>query len=236
VPAEGGGTGTDTQGSGPVRLTDEWCDELATMIAEAPINLVSRADRASVRKLHVDEAVAVARHLRLEDGSSWMDLGTGAGLPGLVLAAAFPRVKWTLLDARAKKIAQVAQFAVRLGLMNITTVHARAEDLADHTEHKGRYSGVVARAVASLQLTIALGRGFVEDGELVVIRGPKARKESAALVRWIDDLGITLETVERISGTMRPTWLIRVRGRGPVPAHFPRARRRLLDSARGGTR
>jgi 16S rRNA (guanine527-N7)-methyltransferase len=206
------------------------------MIAGAPINLVSRADRANVRELHVDEAVAIAHRIRPEDGSSWMDLGTGGGLPGLVLAAAFPRVAWTLLDARAKKIAQVAQFAARLGLTNVTTVHARAEDLADQPAHRGRYAGVIARAVASLEMTIALGRGFVEDGELIVIRGPKAREESAALVRWIDDLGITLETVERISGTMRPTWLIRVRGRGPVPVHFPRARRRLLDSARGGTR
>jgi 16S rRNA (guanine527-N7)-methyltransferase len=206
------------------------------MIAAAPINLVSRADRANVRELHVDEAVAIAHRIRAEDGTSWMDLGTGGGLPGLVLAATFPRVAWTLLDARAKKVEQVAQFAARLGLPNVTTVHARAEDLADQAAHRGRYAGVVARAVASLEMTIALGRGFVEDGELIVIRGPKARKESAALVRWIDDLGITLETVERISGTMRPTWLIRVRGRGPVPVHFPRARRRLLDSARGGTR
>jgi hypothetical protein len=85
-------------------------------------------------------------------------------------------------------------------------------------------------------MTIALGRGFVEDGELVVIRGTKAREESAALVRWSDDLGVTLETVEQISGTMRPTWLIRLRGRGPAPVHFPQVRRRLLNSARGGTR
>jgi 16S rRNA (guanine527-N7)-methyltransferase len=222
--------------SGPAPLTDAWCDALAAMIAEAPINLVSRADRGSVRDVHVDEAVAVAGRMRPQDGSSWMDLGTGGGLPGLVLAAAFPRVTWTLLDARAKKVAQVAEFASRLGLKNVTTLHARAEDAADRPEHRGRYAGVVARAVASLEVTIALARGFVEDGELVVVRGPKAREESAALVRWSDGLGITLETVERISGTMRPTWLIRVRGRGPVPVHFPQARRRLLNSARGGTR
>lgn len=228
--------GSDAGVSGPVPLTDAWCDELAAMIADAPINLVSRADRPNVRELHVDESVAIAHHIRPENGSSWMDLGTGGGLPGLVLAASFPHVEWMLLDARAKKIAHVAQFAERLGLTNVTTVHGRAEELAERPEHQGRYAGVVARAVASLEMTIALGRGFVEDGELIVVRGPKARKESAALVRWSDDLGVTLETVVQISGTMRPTWLIRLRGRGPAPVHFPQARRRLLNSARGGTR
>jgi 16S rRNA (guanine527-N7)-methyltransferase len=230
------GSRRDPEAAGPVELADAWCDELASLIAGASVNLVSRADRASVRELHVDESVAIAQHIRPRAGSDWMDLGTGGGLPGLVLAGSFPQVRWTLLDARAKKVSQVRQFAAKLGLANVTTVHARAEELSALPEHQGQYAGVVARAVASLELTIALGRGFVEDGELIVIRGPKAQRESAALVRWSDDLGVTLEIVERISGTMRPTWLIRVRGRGPAPVRFPQARRRLLNSARGGTR
>lgn len=220
----------------PERLTDAWCDRLASMIADAPVNLVSRGDRANVRELHVDECVAVAQHLRPESGSSWMDLGTGGGLPGLVLAASFPSVEWTLLDARAKKLLQVRQFAEELGIGNVATVHGRAEDLASSPAHLGRYAGVVTRAVAPLGASVALCRGFVEDGEIIAVRGPKVHEEAESLVRWCEDLGVTLTTVEQISGTMRPTWLIRLRGRGPTPARFPRARTQLLLSARGGTR
>lgn len=212
-----------------------WLDELAALIASSPINLVSRGDRADVRGLHVDESVAVAQAMRPAVGSRWMDLGTGGGLPGLVLAACFPAVTWTLVDARAKKLSQVEHFARVLELDNVTTLHGRAEELSGDRAHDGAYAGVVARAVGSLALTAALARGFVERGEIVAIRGPRAREEASAIVRWCDDLGITLETVLEISGTMRPTWLIRLCGRGPAPARFPRARTELLQSARGGT-
>jgi 16S rRNA (guanine(527)-N(7))-methyltransferase RsmG len=213
-----------------------WLDRLAALIADAPVNLVSRGDRTNVRAVHVDECVAVAQRIRPARGASWMDLGTGGGLPGLVLAAAFPDVAWTLLDARRKKVALVRQFADELGLENVTTLHGRAEELTADPAYGGRYAGVTSRAVGSLAASVALSRGFVEDGEIVAIRGPKADAEAESLVPWCDDLGITLATVERISGTMRPTWLVRWQGRGPVPARFPRARTQLLQSARGGTR
>lgn len=226
----------DNTATVPVPLSDAWLDGLASLIADAPINLVSRGDRTNVRALHVDECVAVAQQIRPGRGTWWMDLGTGGGLPGLVLAASFPAVHWTLLDARAKKLVLVRGFAEELGLENVTTVHGRAEELASDRAHRGRYAGVVSRAVGSLAPTVALCRGFVDDGEIVAVRGPRASAEAESLVRWCDDLGVTLPTVELISGTMRPTWLVRLRGRGPAPGRFPRARTRLLQSARGGTR
>ena len=220
----------------PQPLSAAWCDRLASLIAAAPVNLVSRGDRASVRELHVNECVAVAQHVQPASASSWMDLGTGGGLPGLVLAASFPSVSWTLVDARSKKLVQVRRFAEELGLRNVTVLHGRAEELATEPTHRGRYAGVIARAVGPLDVTVALCRGFVEAGEIIAIRGPKAEEEAESLVRWCDGLGVTLVAVERIDGTMRPTWLIRLRGRGPLPDRFPRTRARLLYSARGGTR
>jgi 16S rRNA (guanine527-N7)-methyltransferase len=217
-------------------LADDWLDELAALIAAAPVNLVSRGDRADVRGLHVDECVALAGALTLRPGDHWLDLGTGGGLPGLVLAASFPSTSWTLLDARAKKLAQVERFAAALGIGNVTTLHGRAEDLSLDAVHAGSYAGVVARAVASLEVTAALSRGFIRDGEVVAIRGPRAPDEAKAIVRWCQDLGMSVETVRQISGTIRPTWLIRLRGLGPAPGRFPRARTELLQSARGGTR
>lgn len=218
----------------PQEIPEDWASILSDLIAGAPVNLVSRRDRPRVREIHVDEAIAVARSLRLAAGSRWMDLGTGGGLPGLVLAAAFPSVTWTLVDARGKKIAQVERFADALGLENVQVLHARAEDLGA-TAHVGGYDGVVSRAAGSLAQTAVLARPFVSDGEIVAIRGPQAAHDVAATSKICEDLGLLVEAVEQISGTIRPTWLVRLRGPGPVPANFPRTQRALLRATRGGS-
>lgn len=218
----------------PRQVPDTWRDALAHRIATAPVNLVSARDRARVRRAHVDECVAVGERLVVSASASWLDLGTGGGLPGLVLAALYPSASWTLLDARAKKLRLVARFAAELGLDNVTVLHGRAEHLVDEPAYAGAFCGVISRAVAPLDRAVALSRGFVRDGQIIAIRGPEARAEAQRLVRLREDLDIDVVAVEQISGSMRPTWLIRARGRGPAPDHFPQMRQQLLRTARGG--
>lgn len=218
----------------PLPIAPEWLDGLGELIASAPVNLVSRGDRDDVRRRHLDECVSVARALRPSPGSRWMDLGTGGGLPGLVLAAAFPTVSWTLIDARSKKIAQVEGFVHDLGLANVTTLHARAEDLWRDDNMVGRYDGVVSRAVAGLVQTVALARAFVTNGELIVIRGSDAHVEARRLEEIADELDATVIGVEAVDGTIRTTWLVRVRGRGRVPPDFWRSQRALTRRRAGG--
>jgi 16S rRNA (guanine(527)-N(7))-methyltransferase RsmG len=210
-----------------------WAEDLARLVAEAPLNLVSRRDRHDVRRLHIDECIKVSDHLELHAGDRWMDLGTGGGLPGLVLAAMHPAVQWTLVDARAKKISQVRRFADALGLGNVQALHARAEDLV-LPAHVGVYDGVVSRAVGSLGRTAVLARPFIANGVIVAIRGPRARTEAAEHATVCADMGLVVDAVEEISGTIRPTWLVRLRGQGPVPTDFPRTQRALLRAISGG--
>lgn len=219
-----------------MRLTDEWLDLLGSLIADAPVNLVSRSDRADVRGRHLDECVAVADLLRLGAGERWMDLGTGGGLPGLVLAGAFPTVTWVLLDARAKKVAQVARLATELGLSNVTPEHARVEDLWNGGEPTDAFDGVVSRAVASLPRTVALARPLVHTGEILAIRGSDGVAEASALGAMAGGLAATVASVQRVKSAVRATWLVRVRGHGPVGPDFVGVRDRLLRPNRGGTR
>lgn len=201
----------------PRPVSDEWLDQLTALIANAPINLVSRRDRAHVRSRHVDECVAVANVLRIRPGARWMDLGTGGGLPGLVLAAAFPEVSWTLLDARRKKLGQVQHFVAALGLANVEVLHGRAEQLANDLALRGGFDGVISRAVGSLEDTVGLARGFLRPGgEVIAIRGRSVHEEVASAWSTLPGLGLSIEAVEQISGTIRSTWLVRLRGRsGP---------------------
>lgn len=209
-----------------------WLEHLAALIAASPVNLVSRADRHNVLAVHVDECVRVAPELSVAPGSRWLDLGTGGGLPGLVLAAVYPESTWCLLDARAKKVRQVASFVRALHLTNAETVHGRAEELSKTAT---RYDGVVSRAVGSLAETVVLARPFVHRGQIVAIRGPRAAGEVEKLRAWCEDLGLSVSGLTEVGGTMRPTWLVRLLAHGPTPPRFPTARRALLRPTTGGS-
>lgn len=212
-------------GSGPASpLSDDArLARVAELIVGSPHNLVSRAERPRVATVHVPEAVALVPHLEARSGSRWLDLGTGGGLPGLVLAICLPEVSWVLLDSVAKKVAAVESFAAELALENVTAVAGRAEDLAHLPGWRGAFDGVVARAVAPLPVLLELSRGFLPDGgRLAAVKGPT----------WEDELGASEEAMRVLgwhhSGTLgikeavRPTWLVTMQAVGSIPRRFPR--------------
>jgi 16S rRNA (guanine527-N7)-methyltransferase len=198
-------------------------DTLAGLISQSPHNLVSRRDRGLVASEHIPEAVAVAALLGAERGQRWMDLGTGGGLPGLVLAVLAPDVEWTLLDSTRKKIVVVEDFARQLGLANVHGLGERAEVSARDPLHRGVYDGVVARAVAPLAVLVELARGFVRDGGLLVaVKGPGHVEELDVAAAAMAALRWRLLGVERVTSTPRPTWLVRMRAEGDPPPRYPR--------------
>lgn len=226
---------TPIGGPGSIEDVDAaWADRLAAMLATSPVNLLSRDDRARAREVHVDECARIARALRPVAGSRWMDLGTGGGLPGLVLARVHPTTSWTLVDARRKKVDAVASFAEALDLPNVRALHGRAEALAD-TELRGAFDGVVSRAAGSLEATVTLARPFVTSGEIVAIRGPRVDHDVTSATRRCGQLGLSVEDVIEIGGTIRPTWLVRLRADGAVPDDFSRMQRKLLRGPGGGS-
>lgn len=194
----------------------------ADLLAVAPHNLVARGDRPNTRALHIDEAVAVGDILSPVPGTSWMDLGTGGGLPGVALAVTHPLVHWTLVDSVAKKIGAVRGFVADLGLTNVSVVQGRAEDLARLAEHRGRYDGLVARAVARLPVLLELARGFLRPGAvLAAIKGPSAQLEVDEAQPARRALGYETPRLVPIT-SQRPTLLVLMTAAGPPPARFPR--------------
>lgn len=139
-----------------------------------------------------DFAVALCRHyldslapLRLEGlfahDARLIDVGSGAGFPGLPLAIARPDLRVTLLDALQKRVSFLSAVVEDLGLTNVRLVHARAEDGARAPEHRERYDLAVARAVAPLPVLCELLLPFVAvGGRMLCYKGPAAQEELEA--------------------------------------------------------
>ena len=108
------------------------------------INLVSRKDIHLLEVHHILHAMLGAHYLKWSAGAQVLDVGTGGGLPGLVLAILFPDCSFTLLDSVRKKILAVEQVAAKLELTHVRCIWARVE------QHSAQYDYITGRAVAAL--------------------------------------------------------------------------------------
>ncbi|HUG86424.1 MAG TPA: RsmG family class I SAM-dependent methyltransferase [Euzebya sp.] len=193
------------------------------MIAESPHNLVSSRDRELVDTVHIPECIAVVEAIHAGDGQHWIDLGTGGGLPGLVAAILRPRVGWTLIDARQKKVDAVNEFIEILGLANARAVAGRAEVLARDEAYRGLYDGVVSRALARLDIVAELARGYLRArGRLEVVKGPSVDQERGYFQRSSGRLRMKETGSQRIGSTERGTVLVSIAAQGGPPRGIPR--------------
>jgi 16S rRNA (guanine527-N7)-methyltransferase len=129
------------------------------------VNLTAVRDRAQMVTLHVDDCLVAQPLLQ---GNSVLDVGTGAGFPGLPLAIVEPDREFTLIDSNNKKIMFVQHVAGLLGLDNVTAVKARAEDYAPGR----RFDTVIARALAALPRLVEIaGHHVREGGVFVALKG-----------------------------------------------------------------
>ncbi len=151
---------------------------------------LTRIPREEYVSLHVLDSLTAILAIPSRQGLRIIDIGTGAGFPGVPLAAALPDAHITLVDATCKKVRFAADSAHQCGIENCVAVHQRAETLAKNKQHRGHYDVVVSRAVASFETLFTLMAPFVAPGgRVIALKGAKARQEMQGTEALVERLG-----------------------------------------------
>ena len=128
-------------------------------------------EETRLRERHLNDALGLAAIRLPRPGERWVDLGSGAGLPGLPLASQFPETRFTLVDAQRRRLDWVAATATKLHIDNVTVVHARLEEYG-HGAARESFDVATARALGRLPVVAELGLPLLRvGGALLIPRG-----------------------------------------------------------------
>ncbi|NER28329.1 MAG: 16S rRNA (guanine(527)-N(7))-methyltransferase RsmG [Symploca sp. SIO1C4] len=154
-----------------------------------------------------------------------IDIGTGAGFPGLPVAIAIPQSHLTLLDSTRKKINFLQTLIRELGINNAEAIVGRAEAIGQQPQHRYTYDIALVRAVASASVCAEYALPLLKTGGLAVVyRGYWSEEEKDALTGVVEQLGGVIESIEKfttpLSNSIRHCLYLRLIS--PTPAKFPR--------------
>jgi 16S rRNA (guanine527-N7)-methyltransferase len=165
-------------------LSTEQADNLVRLLDELDdwnqrMNLTAIRERSAQITKHLLDSLSINKFLR---GTRIADVGTGAGFPGLPLALVNPDKQFTLIDSVAKKLRFVDHAAQIMGLINVNTLHSRAEAISLKDRNAPRFDCVVARAVGQIPMLVeSSGHLLAGGGRLLAMKGKHPDEELKAL-------------------------------------------------------
>lgn len=154
------------------------------------VNLTAITEPEKIETRHFLDSLSVVRAVTLQPGQRVIDVGAGAGFPGLPLRIAFPRIALTSLEATGKKTDFIHHAAQQIGLTDVNVLHGRAEEIGQDAAHRERYHVALARAVARMSvLAEYLLPLLIIGGKMVALKGESAAEEVHAAQSAIKLLG-----------------------------------------------
>lgn len=206
--------------------TDQFMQYLSLLLEwNEKMNLTAITDPVEVVQKHFIDCISVLPHLDLQGGETMIDVGTGAGFPGVPLKIASPALQVTLLDALQKRLTFLDTLTQSLDLSDVTLVHSRAEDGGQNPDLREQFDLCVSRAVANLAVLLEYCLPFVKvGGKLAALKGPDAIQEIEQAQNALQILGgkVTAVIPITIPHTDLQHQLVLVEKIAPTPQRYPR--------------
>lgn len=162
------------------------------------INLTAITDSNVIILKHFIDSITINKYLK--NVTRIMDIGTGAGFPGIPLKIIHPEVQFTLVDSLNKRISFLEEVCDKLELEQIECLHTRAEELAKKYQYRDKYDIVTSRAVARLATLLEYMLPFVKIGGVCIcMKGANIQNELKEATKAIQVLGGELEKVEKFT-------------------------------------
>ena len=164
------------------------------------VNLTAITDKNDFEIKHFIDSVAICGSTQMQEAKKIIDVGTGAGFPGIPLAIIYPDKEFLLMDSLNKKIRIVDEISREIGLRNVTFCHGRAEDLAYYKEYREQFDLCLSRAVANLAVLSEYCLPFVKvNGWFAAYKSGNIGDELEASSHAINLLGGHLEESKSIN-------------------------------------
>lgn len=200
-------------------------DMLSDLLVEQnkTMNLTAITDPDGIAVKHFADSISVLSAAEIPQGARILDVGTGAGFPGIPLLIMRPDIDLTMIDSTAKKLKYVENTVNELGLI-ATTLHTRAEEAGQSKEYREKFDFVCSRAVAALNVLCEYCLPFVkQNGLFIAMKGAKAQEEIDAAKSAIKTLGgkIVAEKSFSLSDGGERTLVI-IKKISQVPPKYPR--------------
>ena len=189
------------------------------------MNLTGITEYEEVNEKHFVDSLSIVKAIHMENVKSVIDVGTGAGFPGIPLKIAFPHLKVVLLDSLNKRINFLNTVIAELGLTDIKTIHGRAEDYAKQTEYREKFDLCVSRAVANLSTLSEYCLPYVSiDGLFIPYKSGEIDEELENSKKAVKILGGKIENVVKfqLPGTEIGRSFVKVRKIANTNKKYPR--------------
>ncbi len=189
------------------------------------INLTAVLNENDFIRIHYLDSLLPYHMEAIKEAHTILDMGTGAGFPGVPLAMVYPEKSFYLVDSVKKKLKVIEDIASELNIKNITLIHGRAEELAYDRNHRGFYDVCVSRAVAELSVLCEYCLPYVKiGGTFLPYKTAKAQEEINDSLKSIELLGGRLEDKKTFSHEAFDAehWVLEIKKVKNTPSKYPR--------------
>ena len=213
-----------------IEATDRQIEQFNTYIellieTNKSLNLTAITDPHEVAVKHMVDSLSCLDEHVFKEGATVLDLGTGAGFPGIPLAIMRPDLRITLFDSLQKRLRFLEGVISQLGLTNVVTLHGRAEETAKLSDYREQFDIITSRAVARLAVLAEWSLPFGRiGGYLVALKGAAYEEELQEAKKALDILGKATVQVKPVT---LPTLddkraVLYVKKTAPTPKKYPR--------------